>query len=141
MNENYLIIPAEKPTDEMWEVIGYGIHNYNVQQAGESQRAEVCFIVQSPEGKVVGGLIGETHWDWLYINLLFVKDELRGRGFGQQLLTLAEEKARQLGVKSVYLDTFSFQAPEFYRRNGYRVFGELNDFPPGHTRYYMTKQL
>lgn len=141
MNSDYRILPAEKPTDEMWEVIGHGIHNYNVQQAGESQRSEVCFIIQSPDGKVVGGLIGETHWDWLYINLLFVKEELRGQGFGQQLLTLAEEKARQLGAKSVYLDTFSFQAPEFYQRNGYQVFGVLKDFPPGHQRYYLAKQL
>jgi hypothetical protein len=51
------------------------------------------------------------------------------------------EEARWRGARNAYLDTFSFQAPDFYQRHGYRVFGELVDFPPGHTRYYMTKQL
>ena len=52
-----------------------------------------------------------------------------------------EEEARQRGAKNSYLDTFSFQAPEFYKRNGYHVFGELQDFPPGHQRYFFTKRL
>jgi hypothetical protein len=58
-----------------------------------------------------------------------------------QLLTLAEDEARQRGAKNVYLDTFSFQAPDFYKQHGYQVFGELEDFPPGHERYFLTKKL
>jgi N-acetylglutamate synthase-like GNAT family acetyltransferase len=72
---------------------------------------------------------------------LWVKDELRGRGYGHRLLTLAEHKARQRGAKNAYLDTFSFQAPNFYKQHGYQVFGELQDYPPGHQRYFLTKQL
>ena len=78
---------------------------------------------------------------WLLINLLIVKEELRGRGYGHQLLTMAEEEARKMGAKNAYLDTFTFQAPEFYKKHGYHVFGELKDFPPGHARCYYTKQL
>jgi len=77
----------------------------------------------------------------LHIDLLWVKDELRGRGYGHHLLTLAEQEARQRGAKNAYLDTFSFQAPDFYKQHGYQVFGELQDFPPGHQRYFLTKQL
>jgi GNAT superfamily N-acetyltransferase len=62
----------------------------------------------------VGGVIGETYWDWFYLDLLWVKDELRGRGYGYNLMTLAEGEARQRGAKNVYLDTFSFQAPNFF---------------------------
>jgi hypothetical protein len=40
-----------------------------------------------------------------------------------------------------YLDTFSFQAPDFYKKLGYEVFGELQDFPHGHQRYFMKKRL
>jgi GNAT superfamily N-acetyltransferase len=78
----------------------------------------------------VGGLIGETNWDWFYLDLLWVKDELRGRGYGHSLLTHAGGEARQRGAKNVYLDTFSFQAPNFYKQHGYQVFGELQNFPP-----------
>ena len=67
--------------------------------------------------------------------------ELRGRGYGHRLLTVAEDEARKRGAKNVYLDTFSFQVPDFYKQHGYQVFGELQNFPPGHQRYFFTKQL
>jgi N-acetylglutamate synthase-like GNAT family acetyltransferase len=72
---------------------------------------------------------------------LWVKAEFRGHGYGHRLLTQAEDEARQRGVKNVFLDTFSFQAPDFYKQHGYQVFGELQDFPSGHQRYYLKKQL
>jgi N-acetylglutamate synthase-like GNAT family acetyltransferase len=56
-------------------------------------------------------------------------------------LTIAEDEARQRGAKNVYLDTFSFQSPNFYKQHGYQVFGELPDFPPGYQRHFLTKQL
>jgi GNAT superfamily N-acetyltransferase len=132
---------VEKPDDLVWGVIGGGIQNYNAQQAGDDQGKRLCFVLHAPGQEVVGGVIGATYWDWLYIDLMFIKEELRSRGYGHQLLTLAEQEARQRGTKNVYLDTFSFQAPDSYKKHGYRVFGELNDFPHGHTRYFLTKQL
>jgi len=141
MDEEYNIISVDKPDDSVWDVVGGGLHNYNTQQAGDSHGKQICFVLYAPDQKVAGGLIGETHWGWFYINLLFVKDDLRGHGYGHRLLTLAEDEARQSGAKYVYLDTFSFQAPDFYKRHGYQVFGELKDFPPGHQRYYLKKQL
>jgi GNAT superfamily N-acetyltransferase len=141
MTEEYQIRPIEKIEDEFWGVIGGGLHQYNIQQAGESNGTQLCFLLYAPDGEIAGGLIGETHWEWCYINMLWLREDLRGRGYGHQLLTLAEEEARRRGAKNAYLDTFSFQAPEFYKQHGYRVFGVLNDFPPGHQRYYMTKAL
>lgn len=141
MSEEYQIVVVEKPTDEMWDVIGGGIGAYNKQKGGPENFQHLCFALHDPNQEVVGGLIGEIYWGWFYINLLFVKDELRGQGYGDKIMSLAEEEARQRGAKNAFLDTFSFQAPEFYTKRGYRVFGELNDFPPGHQRYYLTKQL
>ena len=141
MDEKYQISYVEKPEDSAWEVIGGGIHRYNIQYAGDSHGKQLCFILHTPDHEIAGGLIGETHWGWFYISLLFVKDELRGCGYGHRLLTLAEDEARKRGAKNAYLDTFSFQAPDFYKQHGYRVFGELKDFPPGHQRYFFTKQL
>jgi GNAT superfamily N-acetyltransferase len=141
MSADYQIRYVDKPDDSVWECVGGGIRNYNIQQAGDSGHRSLCFVLYAPDGKIAGGLIGETYWGWLYINLLFVKEELRGQGYGIRLLTLAEDEARQRGVEHAYLDTFSFQAPEFYKQYGYQVFGELKDFPAGHQRYFLTKQL
>ena len=141
MDEEFQIVNVEKPDDAMWEVIGGGIRHYNIQHGGTSESKPLCLVLYTPDKEIASGLIGETHWGWLYINLLFIKEELRGQGYGHRLLTLAEDEARQRGARNAYLDTFSFQTPDFYRQHGYQVFGELKDFPPGHQRYYLTKQL
>lgn len=138
MAEEYKIVPIEKPA---WDIIGGGIHQYNIEKGGELNSQSLCFVLQGPDDEILGGVIGSTFWDWLYIDLMWIKEELRDRGYGQQLLALAEGEARERGAKNAYLDTFSFQAPGFYKKYGYRVFGELNDFPSGHTRYFLTKQL
>lgn len=138
MDEEYKIVSVDQPE---WGVIGGGISEYNEKEGGESNSQLLCYVLQTPDQEVVGGVIGETHWDWLYVNLMWIREDLRGRGFGQQLLTFAEDEARQRGAKNAYLDTFSFQAPGFYKKHGYRVFGELKDFPTGHQRYYLRKEL
>lgn len=138
MNEDYDIVYVEKPE---WGIIGGGIRSYNKQQAGDDKGQQLCFVLCSPDQKVVGGVIGATYWDWLHVDLMWVEDELRGRGYGHHLLTLAEDEARGRGAKHAYLDTFSFQAPEFYIKHGYRVFGELKDFPTGHQRFFLSKKL
>jgi len=130
-----------EPSDEMWGVIGGGISAFNQKNGGDENYKRICFILYTPENKVAGGLIGAVYWGWLYIDLLFLKEEVRGQGYGHQLLTLTEQEARQRGATNAFLDTFGFQAPEFYKKHGYRVFGELKDFPPGYSRYYMTKEL
>lgn len=141
MSEEYRIRYVETPDDPVWEVVGGGIHAYNLQKAGDQGYQRLCYVLYAPDGSVAGGLIGATYWDWLYIDLLFVKEALRRQRYGRQLLALAEAEALRRGAKNAYLDTFSFQAPEFYTRQGYRVFGELPDFPQGQTRYFMTKGL
>jgi GNAT superfamily N-acetyltransferase len=138
MDEAYQIVYKEEPA---WEIIGGGISHYNEQQAGDDQGKNLCFVLQSPDQEIVGGVIGSTHLDWLYINLMWIKEELRGHGYGHRLLTLAEEEGRRRGARHAYLDTFSFQAPDFYKKHGYQFFGELRDFPPGHQRYFLTKPL
>jgi GNAT superfamily N-acetyltransferase len=124
-----------------WDIIGGGLTKFNHQHAGDDRPQRLCFALKAPDGTVVGGVIGIVYWDWLAVDLLFLPEALRGQGYGSQLLTLIEAEGRRRGARHVHLDTFSFQAPEFYERHGYRIFGELPDFPPGHTRYYLTKEL
>ncbi len=138
MDEEYQVVHVDKPE---WETIGGGIQDYNSQQAGDDKAQSLCFVLRAPDQEIVGGVIGATYWDWLHIDLMWVREGLRGRGYGHRLLTAAEDEGRRRGAKNAFLDTFSFQAPDFYRRYGYTVFGELEDFPSGHRRYFLRKQL
>jgi GNAT superfamily N-acetyltransferase len=141
MDEKYRIVYVDNPEQSAWGIIGRGISEYNDQQAGDDKFQRLCFVLHAPDQAIVGGVIGETYWDWLHIDLLWVKDELRGCGYGHRLLAVAEQEARKRGAKNAYLDTFSFQALDFYEQHGYQVFGKLEDFPTGHQRYFLTKQL
>ncbi len=141
MDQDYQIVYEENPEKSAWGIIGRGVETYNKEQAGEDSHPRLCFVLQGPDQEVVGGIIGATYWDWFYLDLLWVKEDLRRQGYGQQLLSKAEDIARERGAKNVFLDTFSFQAPEFYQKYGYQVYGELPDFPTGHQRFFLTKKL
>jgi len=138
VQEEYQIVYKDNPE---WEIIGGGINAFNQQQGGQDNAQNLCFVLQSPDGVIVGGVIGSTYWDWLHVDLMWIKEEFRGCGYGKRLLMQAEDEARQRGARYAYLDTFSFQAPDFYKKYGYEVFGELENFPDGHQRYFLAKQL
>ena len=93
-------------------------------------------------GRVIAGINAFIyHWGVLYIDVIFVDEEFRGQKLGAKLLDQVEEEARLMGASLSHLDTFDFQAKDFYLKQGYEIFGELNDCPPGHTRFYLKKIL
>ena len=143
--QKFHMVNVGRPGDAEWSAVGGGISQYNKQQAGDTHHQALCFMLYAVDGaddaEAVGGIVGSTYWDWLYVDLLWLREDLRGQGYGHQLLTAAEDEARQRGAKKAYLDTFSFQAPDFYEQHGYRVFGTLDDFPIGHQRFFLTKAL
>lgn len=91
--------------------------------------------------RLIGGAAGHTHWGWLFISHLWVDHRHRGVGLGSGLMGSMEDAARRRDVGAAHLDTYDFQALEFYERLGYVVFGKLDDFPVGHTRYFLQKSL
>jgi GNAT superfamily N-acetyltransferase len=137
-HEQWPIESLEKPA---WGEIGGALTDYNHRQAGDDHARNLCFVLRDEAGEIAAGVIGTTYWNWLSIELMWVREDLRGQGIGARLLSLAEDEARSRGTQFVHLDTFSFQARGFYEKFGYAVFGELADFPPGHQRYYMKKTL
>ena len=92
-------------------------------------------------GEVVAGISGYTWAGMAEIEFLWVHDQLRGQGIGAQLLAAVEQEARRRGCTLSIVSSYSFQAPEFYQRHGYQVVGSLANCPPGHTNYWMKKDL
>jgi predicted N-acetyltransferase YhbS len=117
-----------------------GLRAYNVAAVGKFDHRPLTVTIRE-RGKIVGGLAGETFFGWMFVSLLWVSDQHRGNGWGRSLMRTAEAEARKRGVRNVYLDSFSFQAPAFYAKLGYREFGRLKEFPAGHDRVWMTKAL
>jgi GNAT superfamily N-acetyltransferase len=102
----------------------------------------VGLVVKHPEtGVTDGGLTARIGFGWMFIELLFLPERLRGQGAGREIMLRAEDVAREHGCTGIWLDTFSFQAPGFYEKLGYTVFGEIANYPPGSSRYFLHKHL
>ena len=105
-------------------------------------RAEIGLLLKHPETDAVeGGLTARIGFGWMFIEYLFVPERLRGEGLGKRLMAQAETKAREQDCTGIWLDTFSFQARPFYEKLGFTVFGEIGDYPPGKSRFFLQKRL
>lgn len=102
---------------------------------------ELGVSLRNADGQVVGGITANAVWDWLQIGVLWLPHELRGEGHGHKLLERIEDLGRGHGCKYSKLDTFEFEAREFYEGHGYVVQSQTNNFPKGHTQYHLTKVL
>ncbi|MCX4575509.1 GNAT family N-acetyltransferase [Streptomyces sp. NBC_01571] len=93
-------------------------------------------------GDLAGGLVGHTWTTWLHVTYLWVDGVHRGSGLGSRLLAEGERLAREeRGCLAARLETWDFQAPEFYKKQGYEVVCVVPDYPPGTTEYTLTKRL
>lgn len=117
-----------------------GLTAYNGAFLPDQNSVSVGIFIREPAGTIRAGLVGYTYAGWLFINLLWVHEDLRRSGIGRAMMLEAERRAAAADCHSIWVDTFSFQAPGFYAKLGYREFGRL-DYPPGHQRIFLQKQL
>ena len=122
-------------------VIVAALTEFNASKANGEIPCYLVITVRDKAQNVVGGLVGATYLGWLQIQAMWVGEALRGNGFGSRLMRQAEDVARERHCPRVFLETLSFQALPFYEKIGYKVVSQLADFPPGGTRYALTKML
>ena len=135
------IVVTDTPDSADVAVIGGGLDAYNVENAGYVDRKALAVLVKDADGKTVGGISGRSSLGLLVLELVYLPKALRGGGMGSRLLAMAEEEGRKRGCKQAVLVTLSFQAPGFYKKRGWRVWGEMPCDPPGTTQFVMTKEL
>ncbi len=129
------------PGEALTHFVSENIFNVDVARTGVSAWQPVGFFLKSTRGEVLGGLTGFIWGGWLHVHLLWVTEVVRGKGLGTRLMDAAEGMALEHGATGANLETFSFQAVDFYRRRGYEVFGQIDDWPPGHSKFYLRKTL
>ena len=136
------IILDENPSKEDLKVIYSGLLQFNSDAYGAPENKQVVFLLRDSDShETVGGLHAIWVYGWLYVTMLFIPVELRLQGLGRKLLAEAEAFARSQNSTGMWVDTFSFQAPGFYVRAGFEKFGELPNFPDGHSRIFYRKLL
>jgi GNAT superfamily N-acetyltransferase len=141
LQPEYTIEVTEVDRPEDRAAILEGLMQFNQRNAPPANFQLLGLFLKSPEGKTIGGLWGRSAYQWLFVELLFIPEPLRHTGLGTAILKQAEQVARDRGCLGVWLDTFTFQALDFYRKLGYTVFGELKDHPRGISQYWLQKRL
>ncbi len=127
--------PAQQSLDELYQ----GLKEYNYPYLGWVKHEKLAVLLRDREGLLVGGVLGATSLGWLEVHQLWVRQDLRSRGHGRTLINMVEQAAKARGCSQAMLDTFSFQAPEFYQKLGYQVIASL-DYGE-HQRYFLQKYL
>jgi len=138
---DYEILFEPYPEEELRAFVTEGVDLHTIAVTGISEWYPSNFFLRNDRGEWLGGLYGNVWGGWLHIKALWVIKSDQRRGHGRRLLDAAESYALEKGCWASSLETFSFQARPFYERFGYEVVGKLDNYPLGHTKYFMRKLL
>jgi ribosomal protein S18 acetylase RimI-like enzyme len=140
MHTSELLLEAN-PNPSDLDFLEDQINTYNVAVTGIVDWYPLAIFVRDDNEQIVAGISGGMWGGYLEIKNLWVYERLRGQGLGRQLLLAAEREASARGCTQVLLDTHDFQAPEFYKKHGYSVFGVFEGIGGRYNRYYLRKKL
>jgi GNAT superfamily N-acetyltransferase len=138
---SYVVSVEDDPPPEDVRVIEDGLTQHALPVTRTPGFQSVAVFARDEKGAIVGGVVGRVNWNWLHVNLVWVAEPLRHTGLGKKLMAEIERVAAQRGCTHAHLDTFSYQARPFYERQGYRLFGTLENYPPGQRRFFLQKTL
>jgi GNAT superfamily N-acetyltransferase len=127
------------PSDKDDGVIRKGLHEFNVIQIGEDQHYSV--FAYDPEGTIIGGILVYAETQSIFLDNLWVEESHRKIGLGTKLLNAAEEEGIRRKISFSTVDTYEFQAGNFYIKNGYTQFGMIKDYIEGYDRLFFRKKV
>lgn len=133
-----------EPKEEDAAKISRALMSFNrssVKNLEPDEKSRSFHIFIRNDDGIIGGLRALCFWNTLHVELLWVSDGHRGRGLGSELLKKAEEYSLDLGFEQSLLETTDWQAKPFYEKQGYAVVASIDNYPKGHTCYFLTKQL
>lgn len=133
-------VNAPAKPDEI-SAVDTGLKNYNNSSSTIDNVKPLHVIATGDDGKVNGGAIGRTWGECCELQLFWVDAEFRGRGTGTLIMDSFEQEALERDCKLIYLDTFTFQAPIFYKERGYTEVSRITGFTGGEEKIYMQKRI
>ena len=134
-------IRLENTESQKAQKIGELVRSYNRSKREAVESEPLNLYIEDEHGRLLAGLVAETFGNWLEIEYLFVKEDLRGQGIGSQLLQQAESEAKKRNCRFAFVNTYQFQAPTFYQKHGYKEVFTLKDYPCTGQRHYYQKDL
>lgn len=147
MNNNIKII--KENNEKTNEYIAFNLHQYNINNCEyiktnstikHNNKLRANFTVYEDD-KIIGGIIGWIKYGWYYLDEFYIEENHRNQGIGSKLISIVEEFAKANNCLGVRVDTWDFQAPNFYQKLGYQICSVFEDCPPGTKTYYLYKKF
>lgn len=135
------ITMTDDPSRSDREFLDERVYEYNVAATNIHDGRMLYLAIRDAQDAMIAGLSGWTWGGCAAVEFLWVREDWRGKGLGTQLLSAAEGEAMERGCTQIVLDTHSFQAPEFYKKHGYKVYGAVDDYPRGFAHIHLKKQF
>ncbi len=129
------------PTNEQLSEIANGLDTFGLEQTGGEAPARVAIICEGRGSDVIGGAIGHTLRQRLFLTQLWVSEKNRSMGVGAELVRRMEEHARESGCCDVVVDTLNLKAVSFYERLGYQVYLVNPNYIRGFDWCFLSKAL
>lgn len=129
---------ADKQTVEN-ALYTFNLKHFPVDLRGRYE--EINLYLKDENGIVRGGILAEVCWNWLEIHTFMIDEDIRKTGFGTKLLAEIETIALEKECDFIKVDTLSFQALGFYEKNGYQVYGSIDNVGRDFEHYYLKKDL
>lgn len=144
MNDQLRIIHSSNPRKKFVDYVIQELSDFDnrhIANKKATNRVPVKLFLVDDNNRICGGFFAEMYWEAMQIFTLWVHEDYRGQGYGRALLKEAEQLARKSACKIMMVETTSFNGPEFYTKAGFSITGSLENFPEGHTFYYLNKRL
>ena len=125
--------------EEIFSVLVNNLRQFNFKNMGEERSQPLMVIIRNDNDEIVGGIAGRTIYHQLLIEVLWVHNDKRGQGLGIKLMEIAEREAQKRGCIAAQVDTFSFQAPKFYEKMGFKIVGKVSGVKDSPDRYFLLK--
>lgn len=137
----YKIIVDHNPNETDNAVVKEGLVSFNESATGEPRDKEFSIFLKNDSGKIFGGLKAFFDTESIYIDTFWIDKKLRHQGFGTKLLYAAEQEAIKNGCVFSLVDTWSFQAEEFYLKNDYEKIGEIKNYWHDYSKIFFRKRM
>lgn len=130
----------KEENSELIDALVDGVRQYNFDKMGKEVSQLLTIVAHDSTGKLMGGVSGRTIYKNFLIHVVWVDDSCRGNGLGRQLMNRAEQLAKARGCLQAQVDTLEVQAPDFYRKLGFNLAGQVPGFEGSPARYFMFKR-
>ena len=135
-----MIRRVEEDDPKIGEFINKEFTDYALKNEVTLGYDEFCFV-EEEDGKILGAITGRAYYNEVHIGDLIVSKDCRRSGLGSKLVKAVEDYYSGKCYDIITLTTFGFQAPEFYKKLGYKIEFVRENKDPKLSKYFLSKAI